>query len=114
MVRVESLNDQVTFNMLGWHVLWACCRRITVPRQAIVDVQSARAADVLRPVGWRGPGTHLPGRLIAGTYRQRGSKTFWDVGDPDRALVFTLSGGPFSMIVVEVEDPSAVLRGFSR
>jgi hypothetical protein len=36
------------------------------------------------PEGWRGPGTHLPGVLIAGAYHPDGDRVFWDVHDPAR------------------------------
>ena len=112
MVRVTCDGDQVVVRVLGWHVLWACRRTLTVARRCVRSVQMARDAGITRPEGLRCPGTYIPGIIAAGTYRRRGGTAFWDVRHLDRAVVFDLDDAPWARLVVEVEDPAATLRLF--
>ena len=90
--------------MLGWHRLWALKRRLIIPVSAIVsarhDPAAARGAKGLK---W--PGTHVPGYFAAGSFRRGGQWTFWDVRDPERAIVVELRGQRYDRLVVEVQDP---------
>jgi hypothetical protein len=57
--------------------------------------------------GWRGPGVHLPGVLVAGTFHHKGDRAFWDVHDPSKALVIHLAFEHYSRLVIGVDDPDA-------
>ncbi|UGT40890.1 hypothetical protein LTV02_33765 [Nocardia yamanashiensis] len=97
----------------GWHKVWALKGRLTIPltsvRKVAVDPEIAA-----RPHGIRLPGTYIPRVITAGTYLHDGQRWFWDVRDPAKAVVIDLSdGGKYTHVVVEVEDPDAVVAEIS-
>ena len=113
MVDVAVRGDRVTFGVRGLHRLWAFKRSIEVPRASIRDVRVDPGA-VAGWKGWRLPGTHIPGLIVAGSYRAGGAWTFFDVVDRQRAVVVELEGQPYRRLVVEVEDPEAVVASLGR
>ena len=112
MVRIELTDQDMIVRVLGWHVLWSCRRTVTVARSSIRMVHWAHTAGIVRPEGFRCPGTYVPGIIAAGTYRQRGRTEFWDVSNIDHALAFELQNAPFTRLVVEVADGASVLSWF--
>jgi hypothetical protein len=55
-------------------------------------------------------GTSLPGVLTAGTFYQAGEGWMsYDVHDPERTVVLELEHETYRRLVVEVEDPAAVV-----
>jgi hypothetical protein len=111
MVEIHADGDRVEVEVRGWHQVWAMKRRIAFPRTA---VRGARRlpADALRGAwkGWRVPGTHLPGIIVAGTFYKDGERQFWDVRHADRGIEIELAGQPYDRLFVEVADPDAALR----
>ena len=108
MVNIDIENGVATFRITGLHKLWALKSRIVVPVQDIVAVEGPEA--VSRWAGWRIAGTWLPGVLTAGTFRQDGGWTFWDVSQPHAAIVLTLRGHWYSRLIVEVAQPEDARR----
>jgi hypothetical protein len=77
----------------------------------VVSVGRAEPQQVKRWIkGIRLAGIEIPRRLTWGVYRQAGKLTWWDIGRGDAALLITLRDERLSQVVVEVENPSAVLR----
>ncbi len=111
MVEIQVDDNHVTVDVRGLHQLWAFKRKLEVPRSAVVGVRRLEG-DALRGIwkGWRAPGTHLPGVIVAGTYWKRGERHFWDVSHADRAIEIELSGQPYARLFVEVADPDAAVR----
>jgi hypothetical protein len=58
----------------------------------------------------RAPGTHVPGLIIAGTYRAQGKKVFWDVCNKRKAIVIDLKNSSYDRLVVEVDDPQETVN----
>ncbi len=112
MVDVRFENGTVIFEPRGLHKLWTLRSRVTVPRSAIRMVRRAPAGIVEGWwKGWRIPGTHVPGLIVAGSYRFEGEWHFWDVCRPgNRAVEIRLSGTRYARIVVDVDDPDEVVR----
>ncbi len=113
MVSVSIQGSTAIFAVMGLHRLWAFKTRLEIPLAHVTDV---RAADpnALRE-WWKGirfPGTHVPGIICAGTFYKDGRRTFWDVGDPARAIVVDLEGEPYQRLIVEVENPAAEVARF--
>jgi hypothetical protein len=50
-------------------------------------------------------GSHL--LVAAGDVRQDGSWAFWDVSDPERAVIIHLADERYDRLVIEVDDPRA-------
>lgn len=104
MVQVHVKGDTAVFEVLGWHKLWALKSRIEVPLAHIRAARKDRKATK-GWIGWRMPGTCIPGIIVAGTYIRGGVKRFYDVCNPDRAIVVELENEPFRELIVEVQNP---------
>ncbi len=110
MTRVEIVDGQLKIEVLGWHKMWACKSRLSFPLEDVVgtgmwDREKHR-------LGWyalRAPGTYVPWVILAGTYHKWGRRYFYDVCDFSRAIVIELRNQMYERVVVEVEDPEAVL-----
>lgn len=97
------------FEPRGWSKLWTLNERITVPLPALRSAR--RAPDGIGRgwwKGWRIPGTHLPGIIVAGSYLDNGKWTFWDVrGTGENAIEVELEGVRYHRLVIDVADPDA-------
>lgn len=119
MVELRVEGEVLAVEVKGWHRLLALRRRIEVPVAAVRAVRRL-PADAIDGwwKGWRVPGTHLPGVIIAGTYYKDGEKHFWDVRHADHGVEIVLQGELFDRLYVEVADPDAAIaaldaaRGF--
>lgn len=109
MVDVRIEGDTVVFDVRGLHKLWAFKSRLAVPRASVLGARHDPEA-VRGWKGWRVPGTHVPGLLIAGTFYRDGHRIFWDVRDPANTVVVDLDGQDYNQLVIEVEDPAAVVE----
>jgi hypothetical protein len=103
MVNIHLDNGLATFRIVGLHKLWALKSRIVVPVQDIVAIGGSE--DAPRWAGWRIAGTWMPGIITAGTFRQDGRWTFWDVAQRHAAIVVTLRGHWYSQLIIEVARP---------
>ena len=62
------------------------------------------------PIGFRAPGTYLPGMMTAGTFRSHGERDLWMVGRAARVVVIRLHDERFTHVVAQVEDPEAAVE----
>ena len=109
MVGVRISGDIATFEVLGAHWIWALRVRVTVRLGNIRAVRHDPTVKLGWWEGWRMPGTHVPGLIIAGTYYKDGQKRFWDVTNPRKTIVVDLENEEFDRIIVDVEDPQEVV-----
>jgi hypothetical protein len=88
-------------------------RRLTIP---LTHVQGAKADPTIASgyKGWRGPGAHIPGVLVAGTFHHDGKRVFWDVPNKNKAVVIELEDDSYQRLVVEVDDPRATVQLIER
>lgn len=83
---------------------------VDVPLAHVVSVTPADPHDVRRVnKGIRLAGFQIPGLMTSGLYRQGGRLTWWDVGRGDTAIVITLRDERWASVVVEVDDPLALM-----
>jgi len=110
VVDLTVENDKLVLEVQGWDKLWALKSRLETPLGNIRSV----GADAAIARGWwkgfRAPGTHLPGIIIAGTFYQHGKRIFWDVKDPKKTIVIELRDDRYDELIVEVADPPAVVE----
>lgn len=100
-------SDRLHVDMRGPYAVYALRRGVSVPLSAIRSARyAAHARDLPRGARF---GTYIPGGLIAGSFGHGSARTFW-VLQHDGAVVIDLTGESFSSLVVEVRDPTAVLR----
>ena len=109
MAEVELSEDTLSVHVQGMDRLWALRSRLEIPLAHVSGAEAA--AEVAR--GWwqgiRSGGTHVPGVITAGTFHQEGERVFWDVHDPEKAIVIRLRDERYARLVIEVEDPSATV-----
>ena len=111
MVEVVLRDDNAIFKPRGWSKLWTLTTSVKVPLSAIRDVRkaSSRVADSV--TGMRLPGTYLPGVIVAGSYREKGQWTFWDVrGSGANAIEVDLDGVRYRRLIIDVANPEEEQR----
>ncbi len=115
MTEVEITEDTLTVHVLGWDRLWALKSRIEVPLSHVASAEVD--PEITRREWWKGikaPGTELPGVIKAGTFYQWRERVFWDVRDPDKAIVIQLRDERYARLVIEVEDPPATVAAIKQ
>lgn len=60
--------------------------------------------------GWRGPGTHIPGVIVAAAFHQDGKRVVGDVHNKHKAVVIELTDDTYQRLVIEVDDPRATVE----
>lgn len=108
MVDIQIRDSILTLEILGIHKIWALKSRLQFPlssiRSVVIDPQLAD-----KPRGLRAPGTYIPRMITAGTFYADKKRWFWDVSNPNNAIVIELEGENYQMLVVEVEKPNKVI-----
>ena len=110
MVHITSEGGKLTLELEGWDRLWAFKSRLEIPQ---ANIRGVRADPEVARGLWKGiraPGTHVPGVIIAGTYYKKGQRVFWDVKDPQKAIVIDLADERYNQLIVEVEDPPRAVQ----
>jgi len=109
MINVSIDNDRAVFDVLGMHQLWALRSRLEIPLAHITGVDHDPEQVNRWWHGWKLLGSELPGVFAAGTFYYHGELVFWDVADPERTIVVSLAHERHKKLIIEVEDPSAVV-----
>jgi hypothetical protein len=104
LVEVEIERGWLIVRVLGLHKLWALRSRLEFPLAHVgwieTDFEIARM-----PLRGIRAGTAVPGVIRAGYYYADDGWSFWDVSDPDGAVVVYLRSEPLAKLVIEVGDP---------
>ena len=95
--------------VVGAHKAWALKSRLAFPLSAVREVVARPETTIGWWHGMRLPGTHLPGVIVAGTYRN-GQWHFWDVSKAINTLEIVLDGERYNKLFVEVRDPDETLQ----
>lgn len=107
LADVQVVGATVVITPKGANRWWATRARLEVPLSC---VRSARVGDAEGlPLGFRFPGTSLPGVMVAGSFGLRAQRAFWLIGQGRRVLILELDGFEYHRIVVEVANPDAAL-----
>ncbi|MFJ4618890.1 hypothetical protein [Streptomyces sp. NPDC088812] len=109
LISVDRERGLLIAEFQGLDKLWALKSRLEIPlahvRGATHDPGIAR-----EPKGVRTGGTSLPGVITAGRFRRDGERLFWDVKNPDKAVVIELADAEdYDRLVLEVDDPRAAV-----
>jgi hypothetical protein len=110
MVSISIEGDQLHLEVKGLDKLWAFKSQLDIPLRHIRDVRHDPEAASGWWHGFKMVGTHLPGVITAGTFRQHGQRVFWDVHDPERSIIIQLHDDRFDELIVEVDDPLAAVN----
>ncbi|SDG83997.1 hypothetical protein SAMN05216553_11234 [Lentzea fradiae] len=108
MAVVSVQGTDLMVEMQGLDKLWALKSQLTIP---LANVRGATVDPgiVGEPKGIRAPGTHVPKVITAGTFHREGEKVFWAVRNAQNAVVVELADEDYTRLVVEVDDPRAVV-----
>jgi ketosteroid isomerase-like protein len=105
MARVEVVGHQLRVQIEGMDKLWSLKGRLEIPLTHVTGAEADPEA-VRDWKGWRGPGTHVPAIVVAGTFHHQGDREFWDVHDAAKAVVIRLTDERYARLVVGVDDPA--------
>ncbi|MGO8793476.1 MAG: hypothetical protein ACLQLC_01530 [Candidatus Sulfotelmatobacter sp.] len=110
MVDLSISEDKVILHVRGADQLWALKSSLEIP---LAHVAAIRADPSVAHGWWHGlrlPGTNIPGVLTAGTFYHDGKRVFWDVHNPENTVVLELKDERYNELIVEVNDPRAVVE----
>jgi hypothetical protein len=106
MTIVNVSDGNLVIEVEGWDKLWSLKSRLVIPLAHVIRVY----ADASIAEGWwkgmRVGGTHVPGVITAGTFYHHGNWVFWDVHNPERAVVVDLRDERYEKLIIEVADPT--------
>jgi hypothetical protein len=109
MVELSITGGNLVLHVKGADKLWAFKSSLEIPLAHVVQIR----ADPATARGWghglRMPGTSVPGVITAGTFYQDGKRVFWDVHNPENAVVIELNDERYNELIVEVADPAAAV-----
>ena len=83
--------------------IWGLHRSLSIPAENIVGAQPLEKRWWFG-LGWRIPGSMIPGVVIAGTYIQRGDKAFVSWMRGTEPLQINLTGHKYTRVIVGVKD----------
>ena len=108
MPTLELKDSELVIRLGFWQRLAAVHGDVHIPATSI---RGAVVADEkwVRTLGFRVPGTALPGLIIAGTYIRPKDSSFvyWTRGNLS-VLQLNLSGRPYNRVFIGVEDAAAL------
>jgi hypothetical protein len=109
MAEIELTSGALIVRVTGVDRILALKSELTVPLEHVLGV--ARDTEEARSWhhGVRAPGTNVPGVITAGTFHEHGERVFWDVHHPERAIALSLRDESYAKLVIEVDDPEAVI-----
>jgi hypothetical protein len=113
MVEISKERDHIIFEVLGFHKVLALKSRIEIPAGHVVDAYR-NETKLGFFIGYRMPGTHIPGLITAGTFYGKSGKTFIDVVDHKQSIVVELQQESYKKLIIEVKDPEKSLRLLSK
>lgn len=105
MAEWECTDTHLTVRLTGTRRAFGRWRPLVVPLAAITAVRADPAAARVYPGLRWGKATNLPGVVNTGSFRRGGSRDFWDVANPEGAIVIELEGVRYDRLILEVEDP---------
>jgi hypothetical protein len=113
-VTVEG--DHIKIQMDGLDTLLAVRHEMSVPLARIIGVEETQNLEQVSHVGWKEWGGYWPGKFRNGTFREGGKHVFWNVRDikTARAVTIRLNDGFYDHLVLEVDDPAAVVAMIER
>jgi hypothetical protein len=110
MVDLSILAGNLVLHVRGADKLWAFKSSLEIP---LAHISEIRADPAIAHGWWHGlrmPGTNIPGVLTAGTFYQDGKRVFWDVHNPENAVVIELKDERYNELIVEVVNPKAAVE----
>lgn len=111
---VTIVDDTLCIEARGWARLLALKGSIRVPLAHVVAVRLAGADARDWQSGFKVAGARIPGVIKAGTFRAEHALVFWYVRHPERAVLIELRDESYARVIVEVNEPDALIAAISR
>ena len=105
VAEVELAEGTLSIHVLGMDRLWALRSHLEIPLSHVLGAEADPEVARKWWQGLRSGGTQVPGVIMADTFHQEGERVFWDVHDPEKAIVIRLRDEKYARLVIEVEDP---------
>jgi hypothetical protein len=109
MASVSIQDNTLVVDIQGADKLLALRSHIDIPMANIAGIRHDPEETRRWWAGLRAPGTALPGLIEIGTFYQDGRRIFFDVHDPAKTVIVDLRDDRFDELVLEVDDPDAVI-----
>ncbi|MDC7999603.1 hypothetical protein POV26_00980 [Aequorivita todarodis] len=109
MVRIERIDNDFVFEVVGFHKILTFVNKLIIPAHHIVSAYPNEQRLDFLP-GLRLLGTGFPGLISAGTYWIDGDTIFCDVVNYENSIAIELRDEHYSMLIVEVEEPLEAIR----
>ena len=109
MTEVEITQVTLIVRVKGMDKLLTLKSRLEIPLSHILGAEADPQAASENPKGLRLPASYVPGVITAGTFYRDGEWVFWDVHDPQNAIVIRLEDERYARLIIEVEDPSGTV-----
>jgi hypothetical protein len=106
-ILLELGSDALRIRLTGRDALYALKRSLTVPLGSVAAVRAVDREELHRTKTLRAPGTSVPGRVKAGTFRGTEGKELWDVRRGRRVLELELRGHDYARVVLELPGPDS-------
>lgn len=112
--RIDVREDHLLIELQGVDQVAALRRTLLVPFSTIEG--AACEAPAWPRLGSVRVGTHVPGRIAAGTFRQHGHREFIDIArDTKQALRLSLRNHPeFDAVEIGTSEPERILGEVAR
>jgi hypothetical protein len=104
---LELTDDALRVRLTGRDALYSLKRSLVVPLDRVAEVRAVDRDAMRKTKTIRAPGTGLPGRIKAGTFRGSAGKEFWNVRRAHRLLELELRDTEYARVVLELPDPDA-------
>jgi hypothetical protein len=105
-MTIITCNDKdLTINVEGIDKLFAFKGHVTIPLKHVEKIEKNTEPLMDFRHAAFGIGTIFANRIQTGSFSEDGEKSFWDVRDPQKAILITLKDEEYSKIIAEVEDP---------
>ncbi len=109
MANVEVNGKNLEIHVTGLDRILALTSTVSVPLTHVSGAdQDVEEASVVFH-GLKFPGTGIPGVVTAGSFLKQDEWTFWDVHDPNQAVIIRLHDEHYSRLVIGVNDPAATV-----
>lgn len=113
MAQIELTPTALIVHITGADRLAALKGRIEVPLDHIAEVQPSAPEAHKAWHGLKLGGTNLPGVVTAGRFLQHGELAFWDVHNPEKAILIRLRDEDYAKLVIGVDDPATTAAAIS-
>lgn len=104
----KSLNVELSRK----EAFWGMHRSLDIPAENIAGAQ-ALGPGWWKTLGFRIPGTALPGVIIAGTYLQKGDRAYVSWTRNKEVLQINLKNHRYSRLVLGVDDAKALAEAIN-